>query len=302
MRAPRISVVVMTMNRPEALADCLGSLAAQTLAPEMFEVVVVDVSDPPAHEVVNAFAGRLSLRHRPAPNRGVSGNRNIGVEVACGRLIAFLDDDCVAEPDWLELLTLTAEAHPGALVGGRVENADPTNAVAVAGQVITEGVHAFFNPPGAQPRFLPGLNFAVERERFLAVGGCDDRFGRLAAEDRDFVDRWRLAGGQLVHCPSAVVRHAHRYTLSAFVRQHVNYGRGAWRYHHLRRVRRSGRMREDIRLHFGLRRHVGPAVMQLGPEMRARVILLLATWQMANAVGFVSQGVLDAVSRRIPRT
>ncbi|MFN5220683.1 MAG: glycosyltransferase family 2 protein [Cyanobacteriota bacterium] len=49
---PRVSVVVMSFNRPQALERCLASLAAQTLAKEQFEVVLVDVSDPPNHPQV----------------------------------------------------------------------------------------------------------------------------------------------------------------------------------------------------------------------------------------------------------
>lgn len=298
---PSISVIVMTLNRPAPLRRCLASLARQTLAPGAFEVVVVDTSDRPVDDVLETFAGRLRLIHHVGPNLGVAGNRNTGVALARGTVVAFLDDDCVADPRWLEQITTAVEARPHVLVGGLVENPHPTNPVAVAGQIITHGVDAFFNPPGREPRFVPGLNFAVQRERYLAIGGCDDRFGRLAAEDRDLVDRWRLAGGDLARCRTAIVRHEHRSTVQGFVRQHVNYGRGAWRYHSLRRQRRSGRMTDDVGLHLNLRRHLGPPLLQLPPAMRARVIVLLATWQVANLVGFVSQGVLETLGERLPR-
>ena len=298
MTAPRVSVVVMTMNRPEPLRRCLESLAAQTMARDEFEVVLVDVSDPPVHEVAAALHDRLRISHHPARNAGVSGNRNRGVELARAPVVAFLDDDCIAESRWLELLTAEVEADPTALAGGRVENARPRNAIAVAGQLITEGVDAFFNPPGGTARFLPGLNVVFLRARYLDLGGCDVRFGGLGAEDRDLADRWRLAGGRLVSCPAAVVRHEHRGTLVGFVRQHVDYGRGAWRYHRLRRGRRSGRMADDIRLHWTLGRHLGPPLMRLDRRMRAKTMLLLGTWQLANAVGFVSQAVLEATARR----
>ena len=294
---PRVSVIVMTFNRPAPLRRCLTSLTAQTLSPEAFEVIVVDASDRPARDVLAGFAGRLRVAHHVTPNLGVASNRNTGVAAARGPIVAFLDDDCVADPHWLECITAAVEADPRRLVGGLVENPDPTNAVAVAGQVITEGVSSFFNPSGGEPRFLPGLNFAVERRRYLAIGGCDPRFGRLAAEDRDFSDRWRLAGGALASCPDAIVHHEHRSTIRGFARQHVNYGRGAWRYHSARRLRRSGRMADDLRLHVSLRRHLGPPIMRLAPRMRAKVVLLLATWQLANLVGFVSQGILETLER-----
>ena len=165
MTSPRVSVVVMTMNRPGPLRRCLESLAAQTMPATELEVVLVDVSDPPVLDVVAEFQDRLHVSHRPTPNAGVSGNRNTGVTLARAPVVAFLDDDCVADPSWLERLTAAVEADPAALAGGRVENGRPGSAVAVAGQVITEGVDAFFNPPGGTARFLPGLNVAFARDR-----------------------------------------------------------------------------------------------------------------------------------------
>ena len=296
--APRVSVVVRTFNRPGSLRRCLESLAAQTLPRDAFELILVDTSDQPVQNVVTEFAGRLHMIHHPRPNLGVAGNRNAGAARSRAPIIAFLDDDCVADPRWLEHMTTAVEAHPRCLVGGAVHHPDPANAYAAAGQTITEAVHDFFNPPGGEPRFVPGLNFAVERERYLAISGCDEGFGRLAAEDRDFIDRWRLSEGQLLFCPDAGVRHEHRGSLRGFLRQYFNYGRGAWRYHSLRRRRQSGRMATDIRLHFHLPRHFRQPLARLRPAMRPKVVALLGLWQLANAAGFVSQGVLDATAQR----
>jgi GT2 family glycosyltransferase len=290
---PRVSVVVMTFNRPASLRRCLASLAAQTLPCPAFEVVVVDVSEPTVEGVLAEFAGRLRLTHHVGRNLGVAGNRNTGVARSRAPVVAFLDDDCVASAAWLERITARVESEPHCLVGGQVEHPAPRNAYAAAGQVITEAVHAFFNPPGQAPRFVPGLNFALERERYLAIGGCDPLFGRLAAEDRDLVDRWCLAGGRLALCPEATVRHEHRDTLRGFVRQYFNYGRGAWRYHSLRRSRRCGSMAADIRLHLRLPRYVGEPLGRLPRRMRARAVLLLGVWQLANLAGFAWQAALD---------
>lgn len=296
--ALRVSVIVMTYNRPASLRRCLASLVVQAMPQEAFELVVVDASTPPVGYVLAEFANRLNMVHHVGPNLGVAGNRNTGAARAKAPVIAFLDDDCVAAPNWLERLTAKVEAHPRCLVGGVVEHPAPANAYAAAGQVITEAVDAFFNLPGKEPRFFPGLNFALEREKYLAIGGCDHLFGRLAAEDRDFSDRWRLAGGRLVTCPDAVVRHEHRGALRGFVRQYFSYGRGAWRYHSLRRKRGSGRMAEDLRLHMDLPRYLGQPLKRLGPRMRAKVIAGLCVWELANLTGFIWQGALETIVRR----
>ena len=54
-------------------------------------------------------------------------------------------------------------------------------------------------------------------------------------------------------------------------------------------------MTDDVRLHWTLGRHLGPPLRRLDRRMRAKAVLLLGTWQVANAVGFVSQGVRETV-------
>jgi len=142
------SVIVMTFNRPGPLRRCLESLAAQTLPPEQFEVVLVDASDVPVVDIAREFSGRLRLVHLPGPNLGVAGNRNRGADAASADLLAFLDDDCVAHTTWLQRLSTACRENPGALIGGGVENPHAENAYAAAGQVITAAVDSFFNPPG----------------------------------------------------------------------------------------------------------------------------------------------------------
>jgi glycosyltransferase involved in cell wall biosynthesis len=294
-QTPRVSVVTMTFNRPAALRRCLVSLVAQTMPAREFEVVVVDVSTPPVSDLLAEFATQLTVVHVIAPNGGVAANRNVGANRARGTVLAFLDDDCRANTEWLAQLTHTVEQHPTTMVAGRVVHEAPDTAVASAGQVITEAVDAFFNAPNAAPRFLPGLNFAINRQAYLALGGCDARYGRLAAEDRDFVDRWRVAGGGLAYVTRSFVHHDHRASLGGFVRQYVNYGRGAWRYHRLRRERGSGRMADDLRLHTSLPRYLRTPLARVPRAARVPVVALLVVWQLANAAGFAWQAVAETL-------
>ena len=89
-----VSVVVCTMDRPDALARCLDALRACTPPPA--QVVVVDQgSQPAAPEGVEYV--RMS-------ERGVSRGRNRGARAAAHELLAFTDDDCVPAPDWIDAL------------------------------------------------------------------------------------------------------------------------------------------------------------------------------------------------------
>jgi GT2 family glycosyltransferase len=294
----RASVVVMTFNRPASLRRCLESLEAQSLDRHEYEVVVVDASATPVCEIVAEFSDRLNLVHHVVANLGVAGNRNIGAAAARGETLAFLDDDCVASSGWLGLLVEAVEHDSAVLTGGPAVHPYSESAAAAAGQVITEAVDAFFNPPNQAARFIPGLNFALARERFLAIGGCDVSFGLLAAEDRDFADRWLRAGGRLLVCQGAEVRHEHRSSLRGFARQYFNYGRGALLYHQLRRERRHGRMIEDARLHLGLQHYLRRPMGRLSPVLRAKVFVFLCIWQLANLAGFCFQSGLDTLAAR----
>lgn len=294
---PQVAVITLTYNRPDAVRRCLESLRRQTLPGEAFEVVLIDVSDQPVNAAVEAYSGCLRIKHLHAVNQGVAGNRNLAAQHTRAPLLSFIDDDCVADPDWLAELLAAARAHPGELIGGSVGNMHPDNAVSRAGQVITEAVDGCFNPPGSKPTFFAGLNFAVPRDAYQELGGCDARFGRLAAEDRDFADRWLASGRSMVRAADARVRHDHRADLPGFIRQYFNYGRGARRYHALRRRRGHARFGESIRTHLRLARQLCRQVRILPREMQWRVALLLLVWELANGFGFAWQAVVDRVHR-----
>ena len=290
---PVASVVVMTYNRPAALRACLDSLSTQSYPKSKFEVVVLDVSSTPVERIASEFRDHLQIAYHQAANQGVAGNRNLGAGLARAGVLVFLDDDCTASPTWLEALVNAVHANRRVLAGGHTIHPAPENSVVAAGQVITDAVNDFFNPAGKDVRFLPGLNFALDRKRFLAIGGCDAEFGLLAGEDRDFVDRWLSCGGELHLCRDAEVRHAHRTTLAGFLRQYFNYGRGAWRFHHLRHKRNSGRIWQDAKLHSQLPTFLATPMTQVPRRWRLEVILLIVAWQLANLCGFLWQAIIE---------
>ena len=288
---PEASVITLTYNRPDALRRCLDSLAGQEVAADRFEVVLVDVSDEPVTAIVKEFANRLQIRHVRAENRGVAANRNVGAREATAPLLVFLDDDCCAEPNWLRKMVAAGAVSPGTLVGGGVRNVDPDNAVSVAGQVITEAVDDFFNSGDGGPTFFPGLNFAVPREDYLALGGCDESFGRLAAEDREFASRWKASGRKMVAEPAAIVVHDHRQDLPGYIRQYFNYGKGAWVYHCRTKSHDNGVLVSAASAHFGLLGRLGRPLRRLNFGMRLKVLLLLAAWEVSNLAGFAWQSI-----------
>src|SRR3954451_23899246 len=101
----RVSVVVPTYRRPEQLQRCLEALAAQSLAPAEYEIIVADDADDAATRWQVAQFRRQSQRNvsyvHVTGTHGPAAARNAGWQAAAAPLIAFTDDDCLPEPDWL---------------------------------------------------------------------------------------------------------------------------------------------------------------------------------------------------------
>lgn len=210
-----ISVVVPTRDRPDALARCLAALAEQRTT-EPLEVVVVDDGGGAV-----APGGRVVQ----AGGRGPAAARNLGVRAARGRVVCFVDDDCVPAADWAQRLA-NACGEGGAAAGDTV--ADPAaGAAARAAQLLTNTLlRASRDDATGELRFAPTCNLACAAAT-LAAQPFDESFALAAGEDREWCARLVARGGVLRHVPEAVVVHRPRLGVRGLVRQQVRYGRGA---------------------------------------------------------------------------
>jgi GT2 family glycosyltransferase len=223
-----VSVVVCTMDRPDALDRCLRALRACTPPPA--QVVVVDQGAQPA-----AAEGVEVVR---MTERGVSRGRNLGARAADHELLAFTDDDCVPAPNWIGALLRGFEDGVDG-VAGRVLPL-PGEGVAVSSRTSTE--RRDFGGPRQTPWDIgTGGNLALRRGAFEAVGGFDEALGpgtpARSAEDVDLLYRLANAGFTLRYEPDAVVyhelktrrarvggRYGYGYGLGAFLARHASGG------------------------------------------------------------------------------
>ena len=202
--APQVSVVVASHDREARLRTLLDALAEQTLPRDRWEVVVVHTYDPAVsaelldgHELASDGLLRHVRAETATPRPSIQ--RNVGWRMARGELVAFTDDDCRPEPDWLERLVGESVAHPGAIVQGATKP-DPRE------------THLFLephfralevDPPG---RFMQTCNILYERALLERLGGLDER--AITGEDIDLGLRARESGVELVPARGAVVYHA----------------------------------------------------------------------------------------------
>src|SRR5579885_1387837 len=116
---PTVSIVICTDGRAQALRNTLCSLSY--LDYSAFEVCVVHgPTEDGTRELLEEYARRIKVGYNPERNLSVS--RNIGIAMAAGEIVAFIDDDCIPEPEWLrDLVDALADAAVGG-AGGFVYN------------------------------------------------------------------------------------------------------------------------------------------------------------------------------------
>ena len=201
MSAPRISVVVPTVDRVELLERTLRGLAAQDIAD--FEAIVVHDGHPGVRQLLSQWSERLPLRVLEIPERGAVAKRNAGWRAATAPLVAFTDDDCEPAPGWLKAaLAAFADADDAvALVQGRVDE-HPQDA----------GVHGVFKRTVTvheQYDGYPNANLIYRRSALERVGGYDDAYWG-AGEDSDLAHRVIESGAQVRYADDVLVWHAVR--------------------------------------------------------------------------------------------
>lgn len=223
-----VSVAISTLDRPEALARCLESLAAGSALPA--EVVVVDQSPGlSALRALEHLHGLPHVQHVPQRQTGLSIAQNEAVARTTSAVVAILDDDCVADARWVETAArLLGEAEPVDVVGGRVlPLGDDADGLAVSSRTSDE--RRVFDRRDRPWDVGSGNNFAFRREAFERVGGCDIRLGPGApgrgACDVDLFYRLMRSGARAAYEPELLVLHQ-RATRAQRLARRVPYGFG----------------------------------------------------------------------------
>ncbi|MEU0583947.1 glycosyltransferase [Streptomyces sp. NPDC006132] len=245
---PFTSVVVATRERAGQLARALDSLLAQDHP--RFEIVVVDnapVTGETRELVERKYAERVRYVCEPVPGLAVA--HNTGLAAVAGEVVAFTDDDVVADPRWLTELTAPFAADAG--LGCSTGLILPARLTTPA-QVLLESHGGFAkgftprtydpaHPPVDEPlfpftagRFGSGANMAFRTRVLRSVGGFDPATGAgTAARGGDdlygFV-RVLADGHRLRYTPYALVWHHHRETWRDLETQAYGYGAGLTAY------------------------------------------------------------------------
>jgi glucosyl-dolichyl phosphate glucuronosyltransferase len=244
MSGPRVTVVLPTFRRPDALARALASLADQDDPGLDWELLVVDNDAPPgAGSVVHALTPTIpaSVTLLREPKRGAAYARNTGIEAAKGDVVAFIDDDVAAASGWLRALTAP-------ILDGRSEGAggpvvlDPRVALPHWVSRDWRGCLSEYGR-GDDEKELPAGDFvltasaAFRTDLLRQTGGFDPVLGPAQRvpiffnEDVDLCRRFWAAGGRIRYIPEAAVTHEvppERLLPRYFVKRTYAQGRSDW--------------------------------------------------------------------------
>jgi glycosyltransferase involved in cell wall biosynthesis/GT2 family glycosyltransferase len=213
-RRPMVSVVIVTAGRRQCLPNCIASLRRQTYRPLELVVVVGPSKDGSLDYALSLTDAKVTRVDR----LNVSFARNTGVRLASGDIIAFIDDDAIATPTWLEELVRVFEAEGptcGGVAGLVVNENGPGRPVQAMNNTINDlGVpiecrlapSGFNDPDGNEFMYFMGANMALRREAILAAGGFDETY-LYPYEDADLSVAIIKAGYRLLHHPKALVHH-----------------------------------------------------------------------------------------------
>ena len=208
-----VSVIMCTRNRGDRLTAALDSIDRIEFGGEWEFILVDNGSTDATQEVANAFAARTRIanfRSVLEPGTGLSRARNRGIRESRGALIAFTDDDCYAEPDWLRELTSASSSKRSASAAGRSccsIRSDAPVTISWSSTPCTYPPNGFVNAGDIQ-----GANMAFRREALEQIGLFDPAFGAgaaYAAEDLDALWASSRNGWHGLYWPRAIVHHHH---------------------------------------------------------------------------------------------
>jgi GT2 family glycosyltransferase len=207
--SPLVSVIIPHLNQTGDLAACLNSLAVQSLDRAQFEIIVVDNgSSALPQPIVDAHPGTRLLQE-PTPGPGPA--RNTGVAAACGEIVAFIDADCRAHPNWLEAALRAVRSSPDRTIFGgdvRIWRDDQTRYTAIEAY---ESVFAYLQKMYIEQHGFSGTgNLMARRADFAAIGPFS---GIQMAEDIEWGQRARAAGFAIKYVPDMIVYHPGRHSL-----------------------------------------------------------------------------------------
>jgi glucosyl-dolichyl phosphate glucuronosyltransferase len=219
----KFSVIVCTAFRPVLLQHCLESIVNQTFPLDRFEIIVINNSpnrDAETRAIIKNVKTPINIRYSSEEVIGLSPARNRGSTLATGEILVFIDDDAIADPNWLQGILSVYESKPDAsVVGGKVNLLWETDIP----KWLHLGLYCFLSElnygdeiiqiqSNQTKQHLNGCNFSMRRSCFEDLGGFSHRLSRdpltlISGDETEMFIRIQAYGGTCYYTPEALVYH-----------------------------------------------------------------------------------------------
>ncbi|MBU0762864.1 MAG: glycosyltransferase [Candidatus Altiarchaeota archaeon] len=251
-KKPRISVILPTRNRRELLEKTLKSIFDQRYPKTMFETIVVDdASNDETWKMLDEFKvedkGYNLEVIRLKNNKGVSHARNAGIKRSNGEIIATIDDDCVADKNWLKTIdAIYSKDESLKSVGVRLVNSNPNSLCSrFVYRFHILGINTGFKPVNSLDElkknlYLPikdcfvhgcmACHNSVKKEVFQKTGYFNENYPKVAgSEDIEYNLRFNR-DYKMYYTTKTYIVHEYSQKFSRLIKQFFNYGRGSGEY------------------------------------------------------------------------
>ncbi|MBR4564637.1 MAG: glycosyltransferase [Paludibacteraceae bacterium] len=217
-----LTAIICTYNRAKYIGPLLESIAANDLAKEEYEILLVDNNcTDNTREVCEDFTAKhpeVNFRYTVEPEQGLSAAKNRGIKEAKGDIIVYIDDDALVDSWYLRTYAEWLESHPETMAcGGPIEplyeTAEPDWMTPYTKALLTAWMD-YGDKPREYPKgcFPGGGNAAYRKSVFDKVGYFNTALGRkgnslMGAEEKDIFDKMHSFGMQIMYIPSPVLHH-----------------------------------------------------------------------------------------------
>ena len=227
---PKVSIVIPTLNRCEKLRQCLTSLTSQLF--KDFEIIVIDGGST---DETLIMLQEFQVKVIKQKGKGIANAENLGIHNSKGEIIAFLDDDCIANPSWLSnlvkpyVVSSKVGGTGGAVRIGFTPATDPTKLSlfryfgAIYSNIVLEGCTSsigVITRSGALTQnfdqgerllevdHVQGCNMSFSSNVIKTLGGLDEDYSGTGFRwETDLCIRVRKAGYKIMFNPEAEVFH-----------------------------------------------------------------------------------------------
>lgn len=213
-KIPYISVIVCIYNGEKTLKSAIESLLIQEYPLEKYEIILIDDgskddSSDICNTIINNYKNSsLKITYVYKENGGLSAARNTGIYKASGAIVAFIDQDAVADKKWVQKVVSGFSDDSIGVVGGRVDILNHSSLIARFVDIIRH--NQILGPKYYQNQII-GTNMAYRKKVFRSVGGFFVEFNHRGDESAYL--RLLLQHFQFSCAPEAIVYHERRDTL-----------------------------------------------------------------------------------------